>query len=102
MTDTLIQAAEAHDEWARAQLGRETTFDFGKADAIADLREFGYEFANALNNQLALEFDDHDYAQGYHVGTSNAGLGVGHVWTEVKCPAYLTQRGLDCTCGGAE
>lgn len=28
----------------------------------------------------------------------NAGLGVGHIWTEVQCPAYQTLNGADCTC----
>lgn len=33
--------------------------------------------------------------------TESAGLEVGHIWTAVQCPAYRTQVGADCTCGGA-
>ena len=28
----------------------------------------------------------------------DAGLGVGHVWTEVTCPAYASGNGADCAC----
>jgi hypothetical protein len=28
----------------------------------------------------------------------DAGLGVGHVWTNTSCPAYRSQDGADCTC----
>lgn len=28
----------------------------------------------------------------------DATLGVGHVWTEVRCPAYRTLDPADCTC----
>lgn len=30
----------------------------------------------------------------------DAGLGVGHVWTNTKCLAYRTYRGDDCACEG--
>lgn len=30
----------------------------------------------------------------------HADLHAGHVWTNVDCPAYRTQDGDDCTCGG--
>jgi hypothetical protein len=30
----------------------------------------------------------------------NAGLGVGHIWTNTSCPAYVSQKGKDCTCNG--
>jgi len=34
-----------------------------------------------------------------HAGDcTNAGLGVGHVWTITACPAYRTLNGSDCTC----
>lgn len=39
-----------------------------------------------------------DYLAGYDKGTGNAGLGAGHIWTNMQCPAYGTLRGLDCTC----
>lgn len=32
----------------------------------------------------------------------DAGLGVGHIWTEVRCPAYRTLIGADCTCNQKE
>lgn len=28
----------------------------------------------------------------------HAGLGVGHIWFNTKCPAYTTLMGVDCTC----
>jgi hypothetical protein len=27
-----------------------------------------------------------------------AGLGVGHIWTDMSCPAYRTMSPSDCTC----
>lgn len=30
---------------------------------------------------------------------TDAGLGVGHVWTAVACPAYRTLNPADCMCG---
>jgi hypothetical protein len=31
-------------------------------------------------------------------GYPHAGLHAGHIWTEVRCPAYRTLDGDDCTC----
>lgn len=28
----------------------------------------------------------------------HAGLHAGHIWTNVRCPAYVTRNGDDCTC----
>ena len=28
----------------------------------------------------------------------DAGLGVGHIWTNTQCPAYTSLKGADCTC----
>lgn len=30
----------------------------------------------------------------------DASLGVGHIWTAVQCPAYVSYVPRDCTCGG--
>lgn len=32
------------------------------------------------------------------VGGSDSSLGVGHIWTEVACPAYRSFRPTECTC----
>lgn len=29
----------------------------------------------------------------------SAGMGVGHVWTNVQCPAYRSFVAADCKCG---
>ncbi len=34
------------------------------------------------------------------LASRDASLGVGHVWTEVGCPAYRTLKPADCTCRG--
>lgn len=31
----------------------------------------------------------------------HAGLHVGHIWTETRCPAYRSGNGADCTCNRA-
>lgn len=35
------------------------------------------------------------------MASKNARLGVDHDWTNVRCPAYRTLAGVDCTCGPA-
>ena len=42
----------------------------------------------------------HHVAEGYRVSADKEGLGVGHVWTNVGCPAYASRNPLDCTCNG--
>jgi len=34
----------------------------------------------------------------WDLASKNAGLGVGHIWTETRCPAYRTFNPADCTC----
>lgn len=34
----------------------------------------------------------------YELATRDAGLGVGHVWTNIRCLAYTTYDPNDCTC----
>lgn len=41
--------------------------------------------------------DSHDSALAHHE-PHQAGLGVGHIWTNVKCPAYATTNPHTCTC----
>ena len=37
----------------------------------------------------------------WELASRDASLGVGHVWTEVGCPAYRTMNPADCTCRDA-
>lgn len=34
----------------------------------------------------------------YNAAGHAADLGVGHIWTNVSCPAYSTFRPVDCDC----
>lgn len=34
----------------------------------------------------------------FDLATRDARLGVGHIWTEVSCPAYRTLNPADCIC----
>lgn len=54
------------------------------------------------------EDEDHDVSaapegikqEHWDLATRSATLGVGHIWTEVSCPAYRTLDPADCTCQG--
>lgn len=35
----------------------------------------------------------------YKAAGHASGLGVDHIWTNMKCPAYRTFRPVDCDCG---
>lgn len=37
----------------------------------------------------------------WEAATKDAGLDVGHVWTEMRCPAYDSLNPDHCTCQGA-
>lgn len=37
--------------------------------------------------------------ENYERAARNASLGVGHVWTNVRCPAYRSLAPADCACG---
>lgn len=34
----------------------------------------------------------------YELAGRDAGLGVGHIWYRVACPAYTTYNPADCSC----
>jgi hypothetical protein len=46
-------------------------------------------------------YSDEAHPEGWEQHShDDAGLGVGHVWTNTSCPAYRSQSGADCNCNG--
>lgn len=45
---------------------------------------------------------DHEPVPLYAHNFTDAGLGVGHIWTNVRCPAYQSLHPRDCTCNGRQ
>ena len=63
---------------------------FDEFDTYAEARER----ANGLTEQTGSFFDVKA------TGRDDASLGVGHVWTNIHCPAYKSYDPADCVCRG--
>ena len=55
-------------------------------------------YASAIVGRFTAKYKAVEYAAHYNRAADDESLGVGHIWTNMACPAYRTLDPTDCEC----